>query len=88
MSERSMSQGGSLLSELTNAMVALHREHFGLPVPASVYSRTFLIAALAEMGAFVEGIALHEEAATSPVDLAEPLDARPVRGADLPSTAQ
>ena len=40
----------------------VHREHFGLHVPASVYSRTFLIVALAELGAFVEGIARHEEA--------------------------
>jgi len=40
----------------------LHREHFGLHVPASVYSRTFLVAALAELGAFVDGIALHGEA--------------------------
>jgi len=40
----------------------VHREHFGLHVPASVYSRTFLIAALAELGAFVEGNARHEEA--------------------------
>jgi tetratricopeptide (TPR) repeat protein len=40
----------------------LHREHSGLHVPASIYSRTFLVAALAELGAFVEGIACHEEA--------------------------
>ena len=56
----------------------LHREHFGLPVPASVYSRTFLVAALAELGAFVEGIARHEEAVriaesvNQPASLAQP----------------
>jgi tetratricopeptide (TPR) repeat protein len=37
------------------------REHFGLPVPASVYSRTWLVASLAELGAFAEGIARNEE---------------------------
>jgi tetratricopeptide (TPR) repeat protein len=36
-------------------------EHFGLPVPGSVYSRTWLVASLAELGAFAEGIARSEE---------------------------
>jgi predicted ATPase len=36
-------------------------ERFGLPVPASVYSRTWLVASLAELGAFAEGIAHCEE---------------------------
>jgi class 3 adenylate cyclase/tetratricopeptide (TPR) repeat protein len=39
----------------------LLREHFGLPCPASVYSRTWLVASLAELGAFAEGIAHAEE---------------------------
>jgi tetratricopeptide (TPR) repeat protein len=34
----------------------LLHERFGLPVPASVFSRTWLVASLAELGAFVEGI--------------------------------
>jgi hypothetical protein len=37
------------------------REHFGLPVPASIYSRTWLVASLAELDAFAEGIARNEE---------------------------
>jgi tetratricopeptide (TPR) repeat protein len=39
----------------------LFREHFGLPVPASVYSRTWLVASLAELGAFADGIVHGEE---------------------------
>jgi tetratricopeptide (TPR) repeat protein len=38
----------------------LLREHFGLPVPASVYSHTWLVASLAELGAFGEGIVYGE----------------------------
>jgi tetratricopeptide (TPR) repeat protein len=45
-------------------------EPFGLPVPASVYSRTWLVASLAEVGAFAEGIIRGEEE----VRIAEPLD--------------
>jgi tetratricopeptide (TPR) repeat protein len=51
-----------LMRNVVSLTGELHREHFGLHVPASVYSRTFLVAALAELGAFVEGIALHGEA--------------------------
>ena len=40
----------------------LLREHFGLPVPASIYSRTWLVASLADLGAFTEGIVRNEEA--------------------------
>ena len=36
-------------------------EPFGLPVPASVYSHTWLVASLAELGAFAEGIVRGEE---------------------------
>ena len=39
----------------------LLREHFGLPVPASLYSRTWLVASLAELGAFAEGSVHGEE---------------------------
>jgi len=39
----------------------LVHEHFGLPVPASVYSHTWLVASLAELGAFAEGIVRGEE---------------------------
>jgi tetratricopeptide (TPR) repeat protein len=39
----------------------LLRERFGLPSPASVYSRTWLVASLAEVGAFAEGIAHSDE---------------------------
>jgi tetratricopeptide (TPR) repeat protein len=39
----------------------LLRERFGLSNPASVYSRTWLVASLAEVGAFAEGIARGEE---------------------------
>jgi tetratricopeptide (TPR) repeat protein len=39
----------------------LLHEHFGLHVPASVYSYTWLVASLAELGAFAEGIACSEE---------------------------
>jgi tetratricopeptide (TPR) repeat protein len=39
----------------------LLRERFGLPSPASVYSRTWLVASLAELGAFAEGIARSDE---------------------------
>jgi hypothetical protein len=39
----------------------LLRERFGLPVPASVYSCTWLVASLAELGAFAEGTACAEE---------------------------
>jgi len=41
---------------------ALLGEYFGLPVPASIYSRTWLVASLAELGAFTEGIVRNEEA--------------------------
>ena len=37
------------------------RERFGLSHPASVYSRTWLVASLAEVGAFAEGIAHSDE---------------------------
>jgi tetratricopeptide (TPR) repeat protein len=37
-------------------------ERFGLPNPASVHSRTWLVASLAELGGFAEGIARGEEA--------------------------
>jgi tetratricopeptide (TPR) repeat protein len=52
-------------------------EHFGLPVPASVYSRIWLVASLAELGAFAEGIACGEEqvriteSVDQPVNLSE-----------------
>jgi tetratricopeptide (TPR) repeat protein len=39
----------------------LLRERFGLPVPASVFSRTWLVMSLAELGAFAEGTACAEE---------------------------
>jgi DNA-binding NtrC family response regulator/tetratricopeptide (TPR) repeat protein len=39
----------------------LLHEHFGLPVPASVYSRTWLVASLAELGTFAEGIDRSDE---------------------------
>jgi tetratricopeptide (TPR) repeat protein len=48
----------------------LLRERFGLPNPASVFSRTWLVASLAELGAFAEGIARGEEA----VRIAESID--------------
>jgi tetratricopeptide (TPR) repeat protein len=48
----------------------LLRERFGLPNPASVFSRTWLVASLAELGAFPEGIARGEEA----VRIAESID--------------
>jgi tetratricopeptide (TPR) repeat protein len=51
-----------LKKNVTSLEGELHREHFGLHVPASLYSRTFVIAALAELGAFVEGLVHHEEA--------------------------
>jgi class 3 adenylate cyclase/tetratricopeptide (TPR) repeat protein len=39
----------------------LLRERFGLHIPASIYSYTWLVASLAELGAFAEGIACSEE---------------------------
>jgi tetratricopeptide (TPR) repeat protein len=48
----------------------LLHERFGLHIPASVYSRTWLVASLAELGAFAEGIARNEEE----VRIAEPVD--------------
>jgi class 3 adenylate cyclase/tetratricopeptide (TPR) repeat protein len=40
---------------------ALLYQRFGLPNPASVHSRTWLVVSLAELGAFAEGIARSEE---------------------------
>ena len=71
----------------------LCREHFGLPVPASVYSRTWLVASLAELGAFAEGIAHGEEQVritasdAQPVSLVHPdfnLGRLALRQGDLP----
>jgi tetratricopeptide (TPR) repeat protein len=39
------------------------RERFGLSHPASIYARTWLVASLAEVGAFAEGIAHSDEEA-------------------------
>jgi tetratricopeptide (TPR) repeat protein len=39
----------------------LIHEHFGLPTPASVHSRTWLAASLADLGAFAEGNVCSEE---------------------------
>jgi tetratricopeptide (TPR) repeat protein len=47
-------------------------EHFGLPVPASVYSRTWLVASLAELGAFAEGIGHGEEEVRIAESVAQP----------------
>jgi tetratricopeptide (TPR) repeat protein len=53
------------LDVLTRNVVSLAGEllygHFGLPYPASVHSRTWLVASLAELGTFAEGIAHSEE---------------------------
>ena len=50
----------------------LVHEHFGLPVPASVYSRTWLVASLAELGAFAEGIVRGEEEVRIAESVAQP----------------
>jgi tetratricopeptide (TPR) repeat protein len=54
------------LDVLTRNVVSLAGEllyeRFGLPNPASVHSRTWLVASLAELGAFAEGTARSEEA--------------------------
>jgi tetratricopeptide (TPR) repeat protein len=47
-------------------------EHFGLPVPASIYSRTWLIVSLAELGAFAEGIVRDEEEVRIAESVAQP----------------
>src|SRR5262249_27371634 len=68
-------------------------ERFGLPVPASVYARTWLVASLAELGAFAEGIAHYEEQVritasdAQPVSLVNPnfnLGRLALRQGDLP----
>jgi class 3 adenylate cyclase/tetratricopeptide (TPR) repeat protein len=68
-------------------------ERFGLPVPASVYSRTWLVVSLAELGAFAEGIAHYEEQVRitasddQPVSLVNPhfnLGRLALRQGDLP----
>jgi tetratricopeptide (TPR) repeat protein len=48
----------------------LLRERFGLHIPASVYSCTWLVASLAELGAFTEGMVRNEEG----VQIAESVD--------------
>src|SRR5262249_45422580 len=53
---------GCLRRNVASLEGELLREHFGLPVPASIYSRTWLVASLAELGAFTEGIVRNEEA--------------------------
>jgi tetratricopeptide (TPR) repeat protein len=50
-----------ILSSVAYLQGEMVHEHFGLPVPASVYSRTWLVASLAELGAFAEGIVRGEE---------------------------
>jgi tetratricopeptide (TPR) repeat protein len=48
--------------------------YFGLPVPASVYARTWLIASLAELGAFAEGSIYGEEEAQIAESVGQPHD--------------
>jgi tetratricopeptide (TPR) repeat protein len=55
----------SLTGELLSA-------YFGLPVPASVYARTWLVAALAELGAFAEGNIYGEEAGRIATSVGQP----------------
>jgi tetratricopeptide (TPR) repeat protein len=55
----------SLTGELLSA-------YFGLPVPASVYARTWLVAALAELGAFAEGNIYGEEACRIATSVGQP----------------
>jgi tetratricopeptide (TPR) repeat protein len=46
--------------------------YFGLPVPASVYARTWLVASLAELGAFAEGSLYGEEEAQIAESVGQP----------------
>jgi tetratricopeptide (TPR) repeat protein/class 3 adenylate cyclase len=50
----------------------LLHEHFGLPVPASVYSSTWLVASLAELGTFAEGIDCRDEEVRIAESVAQP----------------
>ena len=61
-----------ILSSVAYLEGEMVHEHFGLPVPASVYSRTWLIASLAELGAFAEGIVRGEEEVRIAESVAQP----------------